>query len=112
MSGQVSSTHAWRGRLSRSELCSSGEEEGWGGTTSSGVVALAATALTLAAAFFFDVPAAYLGAAVDLGSDFLGLAVFLLAATLGCSGAVVTDLGEGFGFGVVVALTTRPPRTT
>jgi hypothetical protein len=54
------------------------------GTTSSGVVGLAATALTLAAAFFFDFPAADLGAAVDLGSGFLGLAVFLVAGTLGC----------------------------
>jgi hypothetical protein len=46
--------------------------------------------LTTAAAFFFDFPAANLGAAVDLGSGFLGLAVFLVAATLGSSGAFVT----------------------
>jgi hypothetical protein len=53
-------------------------------------VGLAAKVLTLAAAFFFDFPAADFGAAVDLGSDFLGLAVFLVAATLSCSGAFVT----------------------
>jgi hypothetical protein len=79
-------------------------------TTSSGVVGLAATVLTLAAASFFDFPVADLGAAVDLVSGFLGLAVFLVAATLGCSGAFVPG-GEGFGIGDVVALTTRPPRT-
>jgi hypothetical protein len=51
---------------------------------------LAATVLTLAAAFFFDFAADDLGAAVDLGSGFLGLAFFLVATTLGCSGAFVT----------------------
>jgi hypothetical protein len=56
--------------------------------------------LTLAAAFFLGFPAAGLGAAVDLGSGFLGLAVFLVAVTLGCYGASVTWRGEGFGFGV------------
>jgi hypothetical protein len=55
------------------------------GTTSSGVVGSVATVLTLAGAFFFDFPAADLGAAIDLGSGFLGLAVILLAVTLGCS---------------------------
>jgi hypothetical protein len=74
-------------------------------------VVLAATILTLAAAFLFDFPAADLGAAVDLGSGFLGLAVFLVAATFGCSGASVTGWGEGFGIRggvvVVVALTTH-----
>jgi hypothetical protein len=53
-----------------------------------------------------------LRAAVDLGSGFLGLAVFLVAATLGCSGDFVTGCGEGFGIGVVLVLTTCPPRTT
>jgi uncharacterized membrane protein YeaQ/YmgE (transglycosylase-associated protein family) len=90
-SGRVSSTYALRGRRSRrSKISSSGEEEGWLGTTTLGVVGLAATVLTLAAAFFFDFPAADLGAAVDVCSGFLGLAVFLVAATLGCSGAFVT----------------------
>jgi hypothetical protein len=37
------------------------------GTTSLGVVGVAATALTLAAAVFFDFPVADLGVAVDLG---------------------------------------------
>jgi hypothetical protein len=53
-------------------------------------------------------------AAVDFGSGFLGPAIFLVVVTLGCEGASVTGLGEGLGFGggVVVALTTRSPRTT
>jgi hypothetical protein len=88
---RVSCTHAWRGRRSRrSEISSNGEEKVWVETTSSGVVGLAATVLTLASAFFFDFPAADLGAAVDLGSGFFGLAVFLVAATLGCSCDFVT----------------------
>ena len=84
------------------------------GTTRSGGVGLAAAVLTLAAAFFLGIPAAGLGCAVDLGSGFLGLVVFLVAVTLGCSGVSVTGWAEGFGIGagVVVALTTRPPRTT
>jgi hypothetical protein len=57
-----------------------------GGDYQFGFVGLAAAVLTLAAAFFFDFPAAGLGPAEDLGSGFLGLAVFLVAVTLGCSG--------------------------
>ena len=60
------------------------------GTTRSGVVGLAAAAVTLAAAFFFDFPAAGLVAAVDFGSGFLGPAVFLVAITLGYLGTSVT----------------------
>jgi len=60
------------------------------GITRSVVVCLAAAVFTLLAAFFFDFPAAGLVAAVDLGSGFLGLAVFLVAVTLGCSGPSVT----------------------
>jgi len=75
-SRRVSSTHAWRVRLSRrSEFASSWEVELWVGTTRSGVVGLVTTVLTLTAAFFLDFPAAGLVAAVDLGSGFLGLAV-------------------------------------
>jgi len=55
-----------------------------------GVVGLAATVLTLAAAFFLGFPVAGLGAAVGLGSGFSGLAVFLVVVTLGSSGASVT----------------------
>jgi hypothetical protein len=75
---------------------------------------LAAAVLTHAAAFFFVFPAAGLVAAVDFGLGFLDPAVFLVAVTVGCEGASVTGLGEvlGLGGGVVVALTTRPPRTT
>jgi hypothetical protein len=69
-SRQVSSTHAWMGRWSRrSEISSSGDVGDWVGTTSSGVVGLAAGVLTLAA-FFFDFPAAGLVAAVDFGLGF------------------------------------------
>jgi len=53
-------------------------------------VGLTAAVLTLAAAFFFDFPAAGLVVAVDLGSGFLGLAFFLVVVTLGCLGASVT----------------------
>jgi hypothetical protein len=90
-SRRVSSTHAWRGRWSRrSEISSSAEERLWAGATSSGAVGLATAVLTLAAAFYFDFPAAGLGAAGDLISGFLGLAVFLVAVTLGCLGSSVT----------------------
>ena len=90
-SRRVSSTHAWMGRWSRrSEISLSGEVEGWVGTTRSGVVGLAAAVLTLAAAFFFDFPAASLVAAVDFGLGSLGPAVFLVAVTFGCEGASVT----------------------
>jgi hypothetical protein len=54
---------------------------------------------------------AALAAAAGLGAGFLGLAVFLVAVTFGCSGASVTGWGFGMVVGVV-ALTTRPPRTT
>jgi hypothetical protein len=85
----VSSTHDWRGtRSRRSEISSSGEV--WVGTTRSGFVGLAAAVLTLVGAFFLLFPAAGLGPAVDLGSGFLGLTDFLVAVTLGCSGASMT----------------------
>jgi hypothetical protein len=62
----------------------------WLGTTTSGVLGLAVAVFTLAAAFFFDFPAAGLVTTVDLDSGFLGLAVFLVAVTLGCLGTSVT----------------------
>jgi VIT1/CCC1 family predicted Fe2+/Mn2+ transporter len=67
----------------------------WVVTTRSGVVGLTAAILTLAAAFFLDFTAAALVAAVDLGSSFLGAAVFLVAVTFGCTNASVTGCGEG-----------------
>ena len=88
-SRQVSSTHAWVGRRSRSEMSSSGEVEAWVGTTRSGIVFLAAAVLTLVAAFLFGFPAAGLVTAVDLGLGFLGPAVFLVTVSLGCVGASV-----------------------
>jgi hypothetical protein len=42
------------------------------------------------AALFLDSPVAGLGTAVGLGSGFPGLAVFLVAVTLGCMGDFVT----------------------
>jgi hypothetical protein len=80
------------------------------GTTRSGVVGFEAAVLTLAASFFLDFQGAGLVVAVDLGLGFLGLAVFLVAVTLGCLDAPVTGR-EGFGGGVLVALTKRPPQT-
>ena len=91
-------------------MSSSGEVEVWVGTTRSGAVGLAAAVLILAAAFFFVFPAASLVAALDLGLGFLGPAVFLVAVTSGCVSASVTGSGEGFGGGVLVALTTSALR--
>jgi hypothetical protein len=51
---------------------------------------LEAAVLTLTVSFFFDFPAADLGAAGHLLSGYLGLAVFLVAVTLGCLGSSVT----------------------
>ena len=70
-SRQVSSIHAGRGRWSRrSEISWNVEVEFWVETTRFGNVDLVAAVLLLAASFFFDFPAARLGAAVDLGSGF------------------------------------------
>ena len=60
------------------------------GTTRLGVVGLAAAVLTLANAFFLDFPGACCGAAVDFSSGFLGLAVSLVAVTVGFAGAFQT----------------------
>ena len=54
------------------------------GTTSSGVVGLAAANLTTIDAFFSVFPAAGLVAAVDFALGFIGPAVFQLAVILGC----------------------------
>jgi hypothetical protein len=53
-------------------------------------VGLGAVVLTLTVGFFLGFPVAGLRATVGLGSGFLGLAVFLVAVTLGCLGASVT----------------------
>ena len=74
----------------RSEISSSGEVGFWVGTTRLGVVCLAAAVLTLATAFFLDLPGARWGAAVDFSSDFLGLAVSLVAFTVDFAGAFLT----------------------
>ena len=110
-SRRVSFTHAWRGRWSRrTEISSSGNVELWVGTTRLGVVCFAAEVSTLAVAFFLGLPAAGLGAAVGLGSGFLGLAVFLVAVTLGFLERFRDRLRRGIWIcgGVVVALTTGP----
>jgi NCAIR mutase (PurE)-related protein len=65
------------------------------GTSSFGVVDLAAAVLTLATLFFLDFPVAGLGAAVDFGSGFSGLTIFLGAVTICCSGAPVTGCVGG-----------------
>jgi len=59
-------------------------------TTRSGFVGLADAVLTLAAIFFFEFPASGLFVFVDLGSGFLGPAIFLVAVTLGCLATFVT----------------------
>ena len=112
-SRRVSSTHARVGSWSRrSEISSSRKVGLWVGTTMLGVVGVAAAVLTIAAAFFLDFPEARLGAAVG----FWGLAVSFVAVTKGFSGASVTGWGWGLGCelvgSIVVALSTRPPRTT
>jgi hypothetical protein len=90
-SRRFSSTHAWIGRTSRrSEISSRGEAGLWVGTTSLGVEGLAAVDWALAAAFFLGFTAAGLGSAVALDSGFLGLAVLLVAVTVGFLGATVT----------------------
>ena len=61
------------------------------GTTSSGVVGLAAAVYTLEAVFLFVFPAAGLVAAVDFVLGFLCPSIFLVAVTLGCVGASVTS---------------------
>ena len=63
------------------------------GTNRFACVGLAAAVSIFAAGFLLDFPAVCLGAAVDLGSRFSGLAVSLVAVTIGCSGASVTGLG-------------------
>jgi hypothetical protein len=70
------------------------------GTTSFGFVRLAAAVSTIATVFFLGFAAAGLGAAAGLVWGFLGLAVFLVAVTLGCFSASVPGLGEGFGGGL------------
>ena len=61
-----------------------------GGDHQLGVVCLAATVFTLAAAYLFVFPAAGFVAAADFGLGFLDPAFFLVAVTLGCEGASVT----------------------
>jgi hypothetical protein len=53
-------------------------------------VGLAAAVFTLAAAFFYGLSVAGFVAAVGFIFGFLGLAVFLVAVTLGCVGPSVT----------------------
>jgi hypothetical protein len=67
---RVSSTHAWMGRSSRSEISSRREVELWVGTTSLGVVGLAVVDCALAAAYLLGFTAAELGTAEALDSGF------------------------------------------
>jgi hypothetical protein len=69
-------------------MSSSAELGGCGVTTR--LLGLAAAGLTLAGAFLVGLTVAALVAAVDLGTGFLGLAVFLVAVTFGGLGASVT----------------------
>jgi hypothetical protein len=67
-SRQVSSTHAWRVRLSISEMSSRAEVGGYGVTTRLLALGLAATVLTLASVFVLGSTVAALAAAVGLGT--------------------------------------------
>jgi hypothetical protein len=71
-------------------VSSSAEVGGCGFTAILLVLGLAPTVLTLAGAILLDLTVATLVVAVGLGTGFLGLAVFLVAVTFGCSGASVT----------------------
>ena len=90
----------------RSEIPSSGEVVGLGCTTGRAFDTGFAPVVVA-----FLVCTAALGAAMALGSAVSGFTFFVAAATLGCLGAFVAGFGTGLGVGVV-ALTTRPPRTT
>jgi hypothetical protein len=71
-------------------MSSSAEVGGCAVTTRVFALGLAPTVLTLAGALFLGLTVAALAAAVGLGTEFLGLAVFLVAVTFGGSGASVT----------------------
>jgi hypothetical protein len=77
-SRRVIFTHAWGERRPRSVISSSGEMEVWVWTSGSVVVGLAAAVLTFAAAFYFNFPAVGLVYALDVGTDVLALAGYLL----------------------------------
>ena len=68
--------------------------EGGGGRLRGGhevvVSGFGSRCFTRAAVFFFGFSAAGLGHAVNLGSSFLGIAVFFVAINLNCSGDLVT----------------------
>jgi hypothetical protein len=72
-----------------------------------GVAGMAVPDWTLTAGFFFIFTAG-LGAVVGLDSGFVGLAIFLVAVSLGCLGPFVTGYRKGFCFvsEVLVPLTT------
>jgi hypothetical protein len=67
-----------------------GEAGLWVGTTSLGVERLAPEGWALVAAFFLGFTAAGLESAAALDSSFLGLAVLLVAITVGFLGATET----------------------
>ena len=98
--------------MRKSEISSSGEVGLCVATTRLDVAGVEATVLTPVAAFFLDFPKTHLGAAVDLGSVFLGPAVSVLSVTVGFSSASVTSCVVRLEFGlvssVVVAFTKRP----
>ena len=103
----MSSTHALRGRLSRrSEIASMGDWLGWVGATSS--LGLSCESCRGFADFFVLGTAAYLGPMVNFGADLQSC----LSCGCGFSPMIFSDwAGSGVGGGIV-ALKTRPPRTT
>jgi hypothetical protein len=78
-------------RSRRSEVSSTEEVELWVGTTSLGVMGLAAADCALAAAFFLGFTAAGLGFDAAFDSGFLGLVVLLVVVTVSFLGTTVAS---------------------
>jgi hypothetical protein len=107
-SRRVSSTQASMGRMSRSEIFSTGDGLTVGGGTSCLDGAYFATHY-LVLAF---VVGAFLGAADTFGAGFLVLAFLLVLVTGTFIGVSVTSVGLGLGADEGWALGKRPPRST
>jgi hypothetical protein len=109
---RVTSIHEWGGRRSRrSEISSSGEVELLVGSTRSGVMALAATVLVLAAAVFLGFPA---GGCCRVGLGLLRPGRLPSGAHFRLLGCLRDQLRSGISIWgrSGVGLDDTPPRTT
>jgi hypothetical protein len=106
----VSSTHAFRGMLSRRLEISMGDWLGWFGATSS--LGLGLRMLCTLRGFVRLSHLYLLMACCDYGADFAILSFFLVVVTSFRVGLSVTGIGVGLREGGVAALTTRPTRAT